>query len=253
MKERIDKALAARGLVTTRSQGESYVRLGKVLVNGRLIKKAGFFVAPDDVLEIAQETQYVSRAGMKLESVAKKFKLDFREKIVLDVGSSTGGFTDYALRNGATRVISVDVGTEQMDKNLRRDPRVELHEKTDIRDVYVRKTGSTQAKGVLLNEAPDIILIDVSFISLRKILSHIAKNLTKPTTIIVAMCKPQFESGGQVKNSGVIKNDTERRKILKAFELWIKERFLVINKADSEVAGARGNRERFYVLQILRK
>lgn len=255
VKERIDKALAARGLVTTRSQGESYVRLGKVLVNGRPVKKAGFFVSPSDILEIVQKTQYVSRAGMKLESVAKKFELDFCGKFVVDVGSSTGGFTDYVLRNGAVRVVAVDVGTEQMDKKLGKNPRVELYEKTDIRDVYARRFSSAAYSDeyILIDSHPDTILIDVSFISLREVLPHIARNLAGPRTLIVAMVKPQFESGSRMKNAGVVKNDTERRKILKDFEAWAKGHFLVADKADSEIAGARGNRERFYVLRILRK
>lgn len=254
-KGRIDKALAARGLVATRSQGESYVRLGKVLVNGRPVNKAGFFVSPSDVLEIVQKTQYVSRAGMKLESVTKKFELDFRGKFILDVGSSTGGFTDYALRNGAARVVAVDVGMEQMDKRLRKNPRLELYEKTDIRDVYVKQSlsAANDHKYVLIDSHPDTILIDVSFISLREVLPHIAKNLAGPKTLIVAMVKPQFESGSRVKNAGVVKNDTERRKILKDFEAWAKGHFLIVSKSDSEVAGAHGNRERFYVLRILRK
>lgn len=231
---RLDKALVQLGLVTTRSQAESYIRLGRVKVAGRLITKPGYFVHDLSLVELDQPEQFVSRAGLKLASVADKLAVDFRGKLVLDVGSSTGGFTDYALSRGARRVICVDVGTDQLHPKLRRDVRVELHEKTDIRDFAT-------------DQPVDIILIDVSFISLREVLPHLAE-LANRQTQVVAMVKPQFETGNRLKNRGVIKNDTERRHILHDFEQWVKRYFLLRAKADSAVAGARGNRERFYLL-----
>lgn len=234
---RLDKALVQLGLVTTRSQAESYIRLGRVKVAGRLITKPGYFVHDLSLVELDQPEQFVSRAGLKLASVADKLAVDFRGKLVLDVGSSTGGFTDYALSRGARRVICVDVGTDQLHPKLRRDTRVELHEKTDIRDFAT-------------DQPVDIILIDVSFISLREVLPHLAELATRQTQV-VAMVKPQFETGNRLKNRGVIKNDTERRRILRDFEQWVKRYFLLRAKADSAVAGARGNRERFYLLTKL--
>ena len=234
---RLDKALVQLGLVITRSQAESYIRLGRVKVAGRLITKPGYFVHDLSLVELDQPEQFVSRAGLKLASVADKLAVDFRGKIVLDVGSSTGGFTDYALSRGARRVICVDVGTDQLHPKLRRDARVELHEKTDIRDFAT-------------DQSVDIILIDVSFISLREVLPHLAELATRQTQV-VAMVKPQFETGNRLKNHGVIKNDTERRRILHDFEQWVKRYFLLRAKADSAVAGARGNRERFYLLTKL--
>ena len=234
---RLDKALVQLGLVTTRSQAESYIRLGRVRVSGRLITKPGYFVHDLSLVELDQPEQFVSRAGLKLASVADKLAVDFRGKLVLDVGSSTGGFTDYALSRGARRVICVDVGTDQLHPQLRRDARVELHEKTDIRDFAT-------------DQSVDIILIDVSFISLREVLPHLAELATRQTQV-VAMVKPQFETGNRLKNHGVIKNDTERRRILHDFEQWAKRYFLLRAKADSAVAGARGNRERFYLLTKL--
>lgn len=234
---RLDKALVQLGLVTTRSQAESYIRLGRVKVAGRLITKPGYFVHDLSLVKLNQPEQFVSRAGLKLASVADKLAVDFRGKTVLDVGSSTGGFTDYALSRGARRVICVDVGTDQLHPKLRRDARVELHEKTDIRDFVT-------------NQPVDIILIDVSFISLREVLPHLAE-LANRQTQVVAMVKPQFETGNRLKNRGVIKNDTERRRILHDFEQWVKRYFLLRAKADSAVAGARGNRERFYLLTKL--
>lgn len=235
MKVRLDHLLVKKGLVETRSQAESYIRLGKVLVNGVRQKKPGFFVREDSVLKILQDNQYVSRAGMKLESVSKVLKLDFQNKIVLDVGSSTGGFTDFSLRNGAKRVIAVDVGTNQLHPKLRADSRVELHEKTDIRDF-------------LTEQKIDMVVIDVSFISLREILPSVAK--IAPKSKIVAMVKPQFEAGRNGTVNGVVKNNSVRRKILQDFESWCRINNLYIeNKRDSEVKGSKGNQERFYLLK----
>jgi 23S rRNA (cytidine1920-2'-O)/16S rRNA (cytidine1409-2'-O)-methyltransferase len=231
---RLDQTLVARGLVKTRSQAENYIKLGYVRVAGKLQTKPGHPVDGEKITLSITE-QYVSRAALKLASVADKLKLDFRKKVVLDVGSSTGGFTDFALRHGALKVIAVDVGANQMHPKLRADKRIELHEKTDIRDVNS------------LSSKPDIVLIDVSFISLRDVLPHI-KTLCKPSSLIVAMCKPQFEAGEEQVHRGVIKNDALRRKILKDFEAWAKKSFNVTTKADSEIAGAKGNLERFYLL-----
>ena len=237
-KQRLDIELTARGLTSSRSQAESWVKLGKVTVNGKVITKPGHFVPTDAEIKLNAKEQYVSRAGLKLASVAEMLHLDFEGKTVLDVGSSTGGFTDYALRRGAKKVYAVDVGTDQLHPSLRANPLVELHEKTDIRDFYLE------------DDKPDIIVMDVSFISLREILPHLAKNLSGPNTLIAAMLKPQFEAQrGQLGSSGVIKNDTVRRQILKDFEAWVRPHFMIVDKADSDVHGARGNKERFYLLK----
>ncbi len=237
MKQRLDKLMAERGLVRTRSEAESWIRLGRVKVNGVMISKAGAFVSDGAAIVLDAPERYVSRAGLKLASVARLLKLDFTDKIVLDVGSSTGGFTDYALQHGAKRVYAVDVGTDQLHPALRNDKRIELHEKTDIRQFTPKDT-------------PDIVVIDVSFISLRDILPHIATIIDRHT-IVVAMVKPQFEARrGQLGSSGVVKNDTVRRQILRDFEVWSKRYFVVADKADSAVAGANGNQERFYRLGL---
>ena len=238
MKTRLDKELLKRGLVASRSQAESYIKLGKVKVSGQTVLKPGHSVGPADKINLDQPEQYVSRAGLKLASVADKLELDFRGKTILDVGSSTGGFSDYSLRRGAKKVIDVDVGSDQLHPSLRNDKRIELHEKTDIRNF-------------VLDQPPDIIVIDVSFISLRDILPAVAK-LAGKNTQIVAMVKPQFEAGAHDINKGIIKNDTLRRAVLRDFEAWAsKQKFLIINKADSGVAGAKGNLERFYLLKSL--
>lgn len=240
MKLRLDQEVVKRKIVTSRSQAESWIKLGKVTVDGRVLLKPGHFVGPNAEIKLLAEVQYVSRAGLKLASVADILKLNFKDKIVLDVGSSTGGFTDYALRHDAKKVYAVDVGTEQLHPSLRRDRRIELHEKTDIRDFYMK-------------EIPDIILIDVSFISLRDILPHLYNHLSNPQTQIVAMVKPQFEAGKDQTNKGIIKNDAIRRQILKDFEDWSRTYFVISDKRDSDVAGAKGNQERFYLLKPLAK
>lgn len=235
MKQRLDKLMVLRGMVPTRSQAESFIRLGEVRVNGKAVTKPGEPVYDDADIRLLAKEQYVSRAGLKLASVASALHLDFRHKVVLDVGSSTGGFTDYALRHGAKKVYAVDVGTEQLHPSLLGHPAIELHEQTDIRDFS-------------MSEIPDVIVIDVSFISLREILPAVSR-LSGHDTLIAAMCKPQFEAGAHTKHKGVIKNDKVRRDILKDFEAWLQQRFYVVDKADSDVAGTKGNRERFYLLK----
>lgn len=237
-KSRLDKKLVELGFSSTRSQAENLIRLGQVKVSGRVITKPGFMVDAAAEVSVTAKERYVSRAGLKLASVAELLRLSFEDKIVLDVGSSTGGFTDYALQNGAKKVYAVDVGTDQLHPSLHGNERIELHEKTDIRDFIPA-------------EVPDIIVIDVSFISLREILPHITKKIAGPDTQVVAMVKPQFEAGRHQVSKGVIKNDTIRRAILNDFELWSKQYFVIKNKHDSSVAGAKGNKERFYLLQKL--
>lgn len=251
MKSRLDHALVTRGLVRSRSQAESHIKLGAVKVDAHVITKTGFLVSEHNELQITNETQYVSRAALKLASVVEILGIDFKGKIVLDVGSSTGGFTDYALRHGAKRVIAVEVGTNQLHASLRGDARIRLLEQTDIRDVYFHKMNKKidNQGAIILAILPDLAVIDVSFISLREILPHLAAVLSLGTPI-VAMVKPQFEAGqSTLKHRGVIKNDKMRRDILKAFEGWAQDRFIILNKADSAISGAKGNQERFYLLQ----
>lgn len=238
---RLDKELTSRKLVSSRSQGENYIKLGVVTVNGKVILKPGFAVSESDKIQLVSE-QYVSRAALKLASIAKQFDLDFRDKIVLDVGSSTGGFTDYALQHGAKKVIAIDVGTDQLHPSLLGNPKIELHEKTDIREFASSRDASFR-KGI------DIVVADVSFISLTKILPSISKLVTCNSQLIM-MCKPQFEAGKEQINKGIVKNSAIRRSVLKDFETWLlQNRFRILDKADSHVAGTKGNVERFYKLQ----
>ena len=240
MKQRLDKALVERGLATTRSQADNFIRLGYVFLNKKIVQKSGTMVSDLDEIKLEKKETYVSRAGLKLASVAEDFHLNFQDKTVLDIGSSTGGFTDYSLRHGAKKVFAVDVGTDQLHPSLRPNPKIALYEKTDIRDFYA-------------DEAIDIIVGDVSFISLREILPHVAENLMNTNTILVAMVKPQFEAGRHQVNKGIIKNDKVRRQILSDFEDWARKYFVVLDKKDSEVAGSKGNLERFYKLKLAKR
>jgi 23S rRNA (cytidine1920-2'-O)/16S rRNA (cytidine1409-2'-O)-methyltransferase len=233
---RLDQALAHRGIVSSRSQAESYIKLSLVKVNDKIVNKASMIVYDGDKLELFAMDQYVSRAGLKLASVSQALNLDFVDKIVLDVGSSTGGFTDYALRHGASKILAVDVGTNQLHPSLRSNPLVELHEQTDIRDF---RTG----------DSIDIVVIDVSFISLKLILPSILKLIDK-NSLVVAMFKPQFEADAKLKNKGIIKNAKIRRDLIKDFENWLRNNHLYIIKSiDSSVSGAKGNLERFFLLK----
>jgi len=207
-------------------------------VDGKPATKPGQMVTEAADVKLLAQEQYVSRAALKLASVAKLLKLDFQGKTVLDVGSSTGGFTQYALNHGAKKVFAVELGTNQLHPSLRDDPRIELYEQTDIRNFVTR-------------EPIDVVVADVSFISLRELLPHIA-TLCSPQTRLAMMVKPQFEAAASsLKHKGVIKNDRMRRDILKDFETWSRQAFAVVDKADSDVAGAKGNLERFYLLRKL--
>lgn len=234
---RLDLALVKAGHCYSRSRAEEYIRSGYVSVNEVQVKKASHLVKESDEVQLSQTNPYVSRAALKLRSAVKKFKVDFNGKVVLDVGSSTGGFTQYALKNGAKKVIAVDVGTDQMHPTLVGNSRLELHEKTDIRDFETK-------------QKVDIIVMDVSFISLKYIIPHVL-TLAGKDTIVLAMCKPQFEAGREQINKGVIKNEAIRRKILTEFENWLKTVSVVLGKGDSDTPGEKGNIERFFLIKKL--
>lgn len=245
-KIRLDLHLVNTKMVLSRSQAESYIKLGKVSVNGNVVKRAGTLVRPTDDVKLNVVEQYVSRAGMKLESVANLLGLEFRDKVVLDIGSSTGGFSDFSLKNGAKKVIAVELGKDQMHPSLVNDSRIELHEKTDIRDYAkaIRGDSVTSEESVI-----DIVVADISFMSLRDILPSILGIITNQTRV-VAMVKPQFEARkSNLKHRGIIKNEKIRREILSDFEYWAKQYFVILNKADSDIPGTKGNHERFYLLK----
>ncbi len=238
-KLRLAQVMLKQGMAATRSQAEKYIKLGYVKVNNRIIDQVDSFVPMGTKPELSVKEQYASRAAYKLSSIIKSLQLSFKDMVVLDVGSSIGGFTDYALRHGASQVFAVDAGTNQLHPRLRADTKVLLYEQTDIRDIKS------------LPAIPDIVLIDVSFISIRAILPHVVE-LCGPQTVILALVKPQFETtADNLKHDGIIKNAHIRRDILKDFELWARDLFVIVGKADSAVAGVKGNLERFYLLKCL--
>jgi 23S rRNA (cytidine1920-2'-O)/16S rRNA (cytidine1409-2'-O)-methyltransferase len=178
------------------------------------------------------------RGYCKIASAARSLGVDFGGKIILDIGSSTGGFSEYALERGAKKVIAVEKGTNQMRISLRHDSRIELHEKTDIFDFEP-------------TQKPDLILADLSFISLTSVLKYISQRLSGPDTEIFAMLKPQFEAKPQELTKGIVKNEKIRRNIIKNFEQWLKSNsFVILGKRDNELSGRHGNTERFYHLKL---
>ncbi len=213
---------------------------------------------------------YVSRAEGKLAGAVRAFSYDFRNKIVLDIGSSTGGFTELALKLGAKKVVAIEKGTNQMKAPLRFDSRIELHEKTDffsvVKDQAVLSPGlsnlSSQVSSPNSRQQPpkcvkmalsltfDTVLADVSFVSLKKILWH-AKQFADFDTDFLVMLKPQFEASNRQLWKGIVKNEKVRREIIKDFEMWLKmNKFLILKKHDNEVVGKNGNQERFYWLKL---
>ena len=180
------------------------------------------------------------RGYIKLSQAAHAFNFDFRAKTVLDIGSSTGGFTKYAIDHGAKTVIAVEKGTNQMQSPLRHHPKITLHEKTDIFDFVLPPAAY-----------PDVIVADVSFLSLTKVLKYAKMHLARSDTDFLVMLKPQFEAQPIQLHQGVVKNETIRRDIIKNFEKWLKTHgFVIIKKRDNTLKGKTGNTERFYWLKL---
>lgn len=239
MKKRLDLVLVGRSLAKDQDSAARLVMAGLVSSNDKVIDKPGMLVDDEIKIDIKSRSAYVSKGGDKLESVAGRLKLNFKGKVVLDAGASTGGFSDYALQNGASKVYAVDVGRGQIHQKLKLDPRLIVMERTDIRE--------TES----LPEMVDVALVDVSFVSLVSILTHV-KRLVRPSGLIVALLKPQFEASKEVADrfKGVISDEGVRQEIISNFESQINDEFEVLGTADSKVFGAKGNRERFYLLHL---
>lgn len=238
MKKRLDIILVERSLADTRTKAQALIMAGEVSGEGRILDKPGQTFDESIELHLKTQPRFVSRAGEKLASVAEIFSLNFTGLTVLDVGSSTGGFTDFALQNGAKKSYCIDVGTGQLSYKLRQDPRVIVMEQTDVRKA-------------VLPELADIAVVDVSFISLEKVLEPTAA-LIKPKSVIIAMAKPQFEAGRGLatKYAGVIPMGDERNEVIAELREWILERFDIVAEADSGLSGAEGNVEHFFKLAL---
>ncbi|HXZ05608.1 MAG TPA: TlyA family RNA methyltransferase [Ktedonobacteraceae bacterium] len=236
-KERLDVALVRRGLASSRERARALIMAGQVLVAGHLVDKPGTLISLDvecSLKETADELKYVSRGGLKLEKALNAFGLNPQGLVALDVGASTGGFTDCLLKHGAKRVYALDVGQGQLAWTLRNDPRVVVMEHTNIR--YVQS----------LPEPIQCATIDVSFISLRLVLPALVPLLVQGAWI-VALVKPQFEAGkAEVdRGGGVIKDPEVHNRVLHELREWISQHtpFQILGLTDSPIYGRDGNRE----------
>jgi len=235
-KTRLDVALVERGLAETRAAAQRLVMAGLVFSDERRLEKAGQGVGPDTALEVrGQPHPYVSRGGLKLEKALDHFAIPVEGRVALDVGASTGGFTDCLLRRGAAKVYAVDVGTNQLAWKLRSDPRVVSMEKTNIRDV-------TRAE---IAEPIDLIVCDASFIGLRTALPA-ALALAAPGAHLVALIKPQFEVGkGRVGKGGIVREPELHKEVVDTISAWLGDQpnWTIFGVIDSQIAGADGNKE----------
>jgi 23S rRNA (cytidine1920-2'-O)/16S rRNA (cytidine1409-2'-O)-methyltransferase len=232
-KQRLDVALVERALVDTRSKAQSLVMARRVLVNEQIVDKAGSDVTADDVIRIAElEHPWVGRGGMKLAHALKEFAVDVTGKVCVDVGASTGGFTDVMLKGGAAKVYAIDVGYGQLDASLRNDPRVVNREKVNARFL----------SDVDFDEPVEFTSIDVSFISLKLILPAVAKFLSGD---LVALIKPQFEVGrADVGKGGIVRDEEKRAAAVQSVVAFAREiGFDVEGVIESPIKGAEGNVE----------
>lgn len=239
-KQRIDALMVQQGLAQSRERAKALLMAGKVLVNGHPVTKAGTEVPNETILHLKEDDiPYVSRGGVKLEGALQAFALDVTGLVCIDVGASTGGFTDCLLQKGASRLYAIDVGFGQLDWKLRNDPRVSNHERVNAR--YLDQLS--------LPEAMDLAVMDLSFISLSLILPALRSKL-KPGALVLAMVKPQFEVGPQeVGRSGVVRDDAVRsRAIQDVREAAERLGYRHLNDAPSTLAGVKGNVEHFLLL-----
>lgn len=239
-RNRLDVLLFERGLAESREKARAMIIAGEVLVDNQKVDKPGHKVDEDvDITVIKDEKRYASRGGTKLEGAIKALNISFKAKVVLDVGASTGGFTDCALKHGATRVYAVDVGYGQLDWRLRQDPRVKVMERTNIRYVTPEQ----------FPEKMDMAIIDVSFISLGIVLPAIAGLLSENAEVI-ALVKPQFEAGrGQVGKKGVVRDPAVHTAVLqKVAEQAQMSGLSVVDACYSPIKGPSGNIEFFFYL-----
>ncbi|HEX2056374.1 MAG TPA: TlyA family RNA methyltransferase [Nitrospiraceae bacterium] len=235
MRDRLDRTLVARGLVSGRDEAGRLILAGMVRVNGHTVDKPATRVAPDSDVQVLQPpSRYVSRGGDKLSPALDHFGIDVQGRIALDVGCSTGGFTDCLLQRGAKLVYAVDVGYGQFDWRLRQDPRVVLIERTNIREL---------PRSAILHPI-EIAVIDVSFISLVIVLPCVIPFLGRPATV-VALVKPQFEVGkGRVGRGGIVRDEALRSAVSDKIQRSAEELGLLVNGSmDSPVHGRKGNRE----------
>lgn len=240
-KDRLDKLLVMRGLTVSRDRARALIMSGSVYVNGIKATKAGELVDVLAKIELkASDIPFVSRGGLKLQSALDTFRIDLTDKICMDIGASTGGFTDCMLQRGAKKVYSIDVGYGQLDYRLRNDQRVKNIEKTNFR--YIQKS--------LIDDVIDFVAIDVSFISVLKILPKVSEFI-HDSSQIVCLIKPQFESAkGEVGKGGVIRDDVRRSEILQKTIAGIEALgYEILGIIQSPITGQKGNIEYLTLLK----
>ncbi|MEW6068614.1 MAG: TlyA family RNA methyltransferase [Nitrospirota bacterium] len=257
MKERLDRILVSKGLVKSREMAKALIIEGKIFVDGIKITKPGFNISEaSEILLKEQALPYVSRGGLKLEAAINHFKINLANKIVMDVGSSTGGFTDCLLKMGAKKVYCIDVGYGQLAWSLRNDPRVVVMERTNVRYLdQIVKSADTKFRGPefedLLQSKIDLATLDVSFISLKKVIPIVLGFLRQEAEIL-ALVKPQFEVGkGEVGKGGIVREDEKRLRAVRSVQedsekLGIK----TMGVFQSPLAGQKGNIEYFLYMKM---
>lgn len=232
---RLDKALVEKALVPSRTKAQELIKEKLVLVNGKVIDKSNYSINDSDLIEIKEndKLKYVSRGGLKLDKAINEFNIDMTNLKVMDIGSSTGGFSDCALKHGASFIIAVDVGTDLMHESLRDDSRIDLHEKTNFKEF-----DSKYFKNI------DMAVCDVSFISLKRIIDKIASENVKID--MVCLIKPQFECGKEIadKYKGIILNKQVHIDIIKDMINYLNGKgFYIKNLTSSPIRGGDGNIE----------
>jgi len=240
MKERLDKVIKQRRLIRSRSRAQRMIAAGRVKVDGRILTRSGHPIDPEAEIEILSFEQYVSRGGDKLEAALEQFKIDPKHRICLDIGASTGGFTDCLLQHGAAKVYAIDVGHDQLHPRIRRHPKVVVREGLNAR--YLEPQD--------IAEPVELVTIDVSFISLKLILPPLVEILA-PTGEILALVKPQFEVGKEkLPDNGIVKDELARQDVLSGIRAYIEAEtpWNVVDQMQSPVEGSKGNTE--YIFHI---
>ena len=235
-KQRLDQLLHERGLAESRTKAQALILAGSVFAGERRLDKAGMMISADTVLEVrSSAVPYVSRGGLKLAHGLDHFGIDPQGKVAIDVGASTGGFTDVLLQRGAARVFAVDVGHGQLDWRLRNDPAVVVLEKTNARYLTAEQIG----------EPVDLVVCDASFISLRLVLPA-ALSLARPGGVLIALIKPQFEVGkGEVGKGGVVRDPALHQRVCDDIGHWLEsdQGWNLLGITQSPITGPKGNRE----------
>jgi len=232
---RADQLLVARGLAESRTRAQALILAGSVFSGDKRVAKAGDLLAEDAELIVkGRDHPWVSRGGIKLDHGLNHFGFDVTGGVALDVGSSTGGFTDVLLSRGAAKVYAVDVGTNQLAWKLRSDPRVIVHEQTNARDLT----------SDIVPEPVDIVVCDASFIGLAKVLDA-ALDLARPGAILVALVKPQFEAGrDEVGKGGVVRDEAVRQRVCDEAADWVRSKGWKVHGVErSPITGPEGNVE----------